>query len=56
MALYNTLASVIPKGLHVPAYLHQYTRGVTPLSTGREVAIAMAIYFTVVFSGREFMR
>jgi hypothetical protein len=56
MSLYETLASVIPTSLHLPHYLLSYESGTTPLSTVKEVAIAMATYFLIIFSGRELMR
>lgn len=56
MSVYNALASVIPPSLHAPSYLFSWQPGMTPLSTTKEVAIAMATYFLVIFSGRELMR
>lgn len=56
MSLFNSLASVIPQSMHLPSYLLSYESGVTPLSTVKEVTIAMLTYFLVIFSGREIMR
>ncbi|KAL7413285.1 fatty acid elongase [Mrakia frigida] len=55
-SLYDTLASVIPKELALPSYLFSFESGVTPLSTWKEVGIAMFTYFLVIFSGRELMK
>ena len=54
--LYELITSTVPRALHPPAYLTTWQPGVTPLSTWKEVAIAMATYFLVIFSGREVMR
>lgn len=54
--LYELITSTVPSALHPPAYLTSWQPGVTPLSTWKEVSIAMATYFLVIFSGREVMR
>jgi fatty acid elongase 3 len=54
--LYELITSTVPRSLHPPAYLTTWQPGVTPLSTWKEVSIAMATYFLVIFSGREVMR
>lgn len=54
--LYELITSSVPTAFHPPAYLTTWQPGVTPLSTWKEVSIAMATYFLVIFSGREVMR
>lgn len=54
--LYELITASVPKALHPPAYLTTWQPGVTPLSTWKDVSIAMATYFLVIFSGREIMR
>jgi len=56
LSVYDTLAAVIPKELTLPSYLFSFESGVTPLSTWKEVGIAMFTYFLVIFSGREIMK
>lgn len=38
------------------AEYYQWIRGATPLSTNKEVVVAIATYFIVIFGGRELMR
>ena len=56
MGLFETLAGVIPESLHLPDYLLSYQHGVTPLSTNKQVLMALGAYFLIIFSGREIMR
>lgn len=55
-SLYHALASVVPRALYLPSFLFSFEAGTTPLSTWKEVLIAMATYFLVIFSGRELMK
>lgn len=41
---------------HPPAELTEWIRGASPLSTNKEVVVAIATYFIVIFGGRELMR
>lgn len=54
--VYTLLDSVVPASLKPSYELTHWIPGRTPLSTNKEVIIAIITYLTVIFGGRELMR
>jgi fatty acid elongase 3 len=54
--IYTLLSSITPDSLKPGYELTHWVHGKTPLSTNKEVAMAITTYLIVIFGGRELMR